>query len=283
MSCQKDIAIDASYNSQDAKIEKALQAAATGICDFDLNESTLTTTGWSKIFEDNFSTNLNQWNAWYGGAFNNEIQMYQAANCTISNGILSITAKKEAAIGPTTPFDATPKSFTYTSGRLESKTNFSSSRTTPKVRMIARLKLPSGYGMWPAFWSYGDPWPTQGEIDIMEARGHEPFSYITNYFYGRRSGVNLVPDASAIINTSSSLTDCWHVFEVIWTKNSLTFLFDGQIVDVKSGGYIPNLYGKTERITLNLAVGGLFFPNFDPENVQTGTYQIDWVKVFKSN
>ncbi|HXL58860.1 MAG TPA: glycoside hydrolase family 16 protein, partial [Chitinophagaceae bacterium] len=196
---------------------------------------------------------------------------------------LLITAKKETVTGATTPFDPTPKTFNYTSGRIESKTNFSASVAAPKVRMIARLKLPAGYGMWPAFWSYGDPWPTQGEIDCMEARGQEPFKYQTNYFYGKATNRNLVKNQVGFITSNISLTDCWHVYEIIWSKNSLIFMLDGQIVVTNTGGFVSNLFGKTERITLNLAVGGNFFSNFDPSLIQTGTYSVDWVKVFTSN
>ena len=282
--CQKDYSAAPKATNQNLSSKPALAAAATiGQCDYDLTESTLTSTGWTKIFEDNFTTNLSKWNAWYGGAYNNELQMYQAANCTLSNGILSINAVKQSAVGPTLPMSSTLSAFSYTSGRLESKTNFSASKTNPKVRIMARLKLPAGYGMWPAFWSYGDPWPTQGEIDIMEARGQEPYTFYTNYFYGRRAGVVLSTDATAMITSSVDLTTCWHVFELIWAQNSLTYLLDGQIVNTKTGGYISSLFGKTERITLNLAVGGGFFPNLNPANIQTGTFQVDWVKVFRAN
>ncbi|MBI3718971.1 MAG: glycoside hydrolase family 16 protein [Sphingobacteriales bacterium] len=257
--------------------------SATGICDYDLDETTLTSTGWSKIFEDNFSTDLSNWNIWTGGAFNNELQYYQAPNLVLSNGVLNIVAKKETVTGATTPFDATPQTFNYTSGRIESKILYSASSTSPKVRMISRIKLPPGYGMWPAFWSYGDPWPTQGEIDILEARGQEPFQYQTNYFYGRAANRNLVRNASTVIISNVNLQTCWHVYELIWAQNSLTFLLDGQIVDTKTGGYVSNLFGKKEKITLNAAVGGAFFTNLDPSQIQPGTMQVDWVKVFKSN
>jgi len=151
------------------------------------------------------------------------------------------------------------------------------------VRMIARIKLPTGYGMWPAFWSYGDPWPTQGEIDIMEARGNEPFKYQTAYWYGRRSGINIASGTEGFVTSESSLTDCWHVYEVIWQKNSLTYLLDGQVVVTKTGGWISDFYRKSERLTLNLAVGGGFFGNPPASSIVTGTMQIDWVKVFTSN
>jgi len=55
------------------------------------------------------------------------------------------------------------------------------------------------------------------------------------------------------------------------------------VVVTKTGGWIPNFYRKSERVTLNLAVGGGFFGNPDPSTIQTGTMQVDWVKVFTSN
>jgi len=117
----------------------------------------------------------------------------------------------------------------------------------------------------------------------MEARGNEPFKYQTAYWFGRRSGVNTTNNTEGYITSDISLTDCWHVYEVIWEKDKLTYLFDGQIVVTRTGGNIPNFYRKTERIALNLAVGGGFFGNPAPSTIQTGTMQIDWVKVFTSN
>ena len=70
---------------------------------------------------------------------------------------------------------------------------------------------------------------------------------------------------------------------MIWSQNSLTSLFDGNVIETKTGSYIPNLFGKTERVTLNLAVGGNFFTNFNPSQIQTGSMYIDYVKVFTSN
>ena len=286
--CTSDLAVEPkspdnsniSKTNPPTEVVASASILATGVCNFVLNESALTSTGWTKVFEDEFTTNLSKWNIWYGGAYNYELQLYQANNLQLLNGELLIHAKKETVIGPTRPDIQTPSSFNYTSGRIESKTLFSASRTVPRVRIMARIKLPAGYGMWPAFWSYGDPWPTQGEIDILEARGQEPYNFATNYFYGRAAGKNLVTGAEASIASDVDLTTCYHVYELIWSKNDLTFLFDGKVVDIKSGGYIPNIFGKSEKITLNLAVGGLFFPNLNPSLIQTGTMAVDWVKVF---
>jgi beta-glucanase (GH16 family) len=262
------------------EVVQAPVAASFGSCDYDRSDASLTNAGWKVVFDEGFSTNLSKWTTWTGGAFNNELQHYQASNLSLANGILSITARKETVVGATTPFNPALSSFDYTSGRIESVAHFSGTQKAPNVRMAARLKLPAGYGMWPAFWSYGDPWPTQGEIDILEARGQNAFEYSTAYWFGRRAGVNQVANSAATITTGSSLTDCWHVYEVIWAKDALTFYLDGQLVDTKSGGMIPNMFRKQQRLTLNLAVGGLFFSNLDPSLIQPGVLQVDWARVY---
>ncbi len=278
---QKDLS--ASQKTGGPITQTNINVNATGICDYTFDEAAVISSGYKKVFEDNFDADFSKWNIWTGGAFNNELQYYQAANMQLVNSNLVINAKKETVTGATTPFDATPKTFNYTSGRLECKTNISASAATPKVRIVARIKLASGYGMWPAYWSYGDPWPTQGEIDYVEMRGQEPFKYQTNYFYGRATNRNLVKNQVGFITSNVSLTDCYHTYEMIWSQNSLTSLFDGNVVETKTGSYVPNLFGKTERIVLNLAVGGNFFSNFNPAQIVTGSMYVDYVKVFTSN
>src|ERR1044071_6477568 len=128
-SCKKDpvanYAVSASHTDNNTSVN------ANAICDYDLDETTLTNAGWTKVFEDNFSTDLSKWNIWTGGAFNNELEYYQASNMQVQNGALQITARKETVIGATTPFDTTKKTFNYTSGRIECKTNISASASTP--------------------------------------------------------------------------------------------------------------------------------------------------------
>jgi beta-glucanase (GH16 family) len=249
-------------------------------CEFDLDEEDLTSIGWKKVFEDDFD-DLSQWNIWTGGAFNNEHQYYQQANLTLEDGILGIAAKKETVTGATHPWDNTQKSFDFTSGRIESKTLYSANSSTVKLRIMARVKLPLGYGLWGAFWTYGDPWPVQGEIDIIESRGQDPLKYQTNYFYGTAANTNLVTGAEHVITADEDLTDCYHVYELIWQKDKLIYLLDGAVVELKtSGGHIPSMFDTEQKIVFNLAVGGNFFSSFDPEQVEPNTMYIDWVKVF---
>ncbi|MES2328651.1 MAG: glycoside hydrolase family 16 protein [Bacteroidota bacterium] len=252
-------------------------------CNYVMDETQYTNNGWTKVFEDNFDTDLSKWNIWTGGAYNNELQFYQAANLQLVSGSLAIIAKKEKVTGATLPTNPALSTFNYTSGRLECKANISANTVTPKLRIMARIQLPKGYGMWPAFWSMGDPWPTQGEIDFVEARGNEPTKYSTNYYYGSVAGTIFNEDAAYTVNAISDLTNCYHVYEIEWAQNTLTSYLDGKLVETKRAGtHIPDLFGKTEHIVLNLAIGGSFFPGLDKSLIETGTMYVDWVKVFTS-
>ncbi len=238
--------------------------------------------GWTLRFEEQFDADLSRWNVWQSGAFNEELQHYQAANLRLNAGELAIDARRESVIGATRPTNPTLKSFGFTSGRIESKALFGPDQANGSVRISARLRAAAGYGMWPAFWLCGDTWPTNGEIDLFELRGQEPFEYVTNYAYGPVPGENQMPDATSRIHSATDLTEGWHVYELIWTRQTLTFLFDGKVVDVKRGGSVPDLFGKPQRIVLNLAVGGSFFGYPPAERIQPGTFYVDWVRVFEA-
>lgn len=258
---------------------------------FEFNEQELIDQNFVKVFEDNFSSiDQNKWVVWNGGAYNSELQLYRRQNMTIENGTLVIRSKRESATGNILPGSTGTKHFDFTSGRIDSKITFSASNATPKVRFVARIKLPAGTGMWPAFWTNGDQWPTKGEIDIMEGLG-DAFSYQTDYFYGTTPGEFLNVDSLTVktIPSQANLSTEFHIYEVIWEKNKLTYLLDGVIVDTKTstgpgGEYIPSFFGKDHYVTLNLAVGGeMFGKDLDPDAIEPGTMYVDWLKIYTSN
>src|SRR5215467_10384095 len=110
--CKKQVDMNAATLSQTSSSRITpdnVTVSANAICDYVLDEAALTAAGWTKIFEDDFTSDLSKWNIWTGGAFNNELQYYQQANLQVINGNLAITAKKETVTGATTPFDPTPK------------------------------------------------------------------------------------------------------------------------------------------------------------------------------
>jgi beta-glucanase (GH16 family) len=257
---------------------------ATTVCNYDLDETTLTSNGWTKTFDDEFNGDLSNWFAYTGGVQNEE-ELNQPANAVIANGVLQLTAKQETVTGPTTEAGPTPtKSFNYTSASIVSNQTFVANATTPKVRIVARVKMASGYGLTSLFYSYGaSPWPTNGQINFFQVAGSDLGEYSTNYFYGTSAGQNLVNGGILYTHSDADLSACWHVFMTEWTQNSINYYLDGQLVETKTaGGYVPSLFGKPQNLSLSLPIGGLYYSNFVPANIQVGSMSIDYVKVFTS-
>lgn len=250
-------------------------------------EQPTTADGWSLIFEDEFDGNLGDWNIWEGGAYNEEIQMYQLEQLSLNDGILRIDAKREAVSGPTTNVDATTKNFEYVSGRIESRRTFGPSANTGEreYRFMARVKLPNGHGMWPAFWTYGDPWPTQGEIDIFEARGGEPEKFLSNLFYGENEGQNQNYDTEANHDMGIDLTADFHTYEMIWKADEIDILFDDEHLHTwksNAGNNINKFFGKKQKVVFNIAVGGwIFTDRFSSNYADSAFMEVDWVRVYK--
>ena len=241
---------------------------------------------WTLVFEEEFE-NLSSWDIWYGGAFNNEIQLYKEEQLSLDNGILTINTQRKSVSGPTNIFDASPKNFEYVSGRIDSKIFFgpSDQNDEREYRFLARLKLPAGNGMWPAFWLFGDPWPTQGEIDILEARGGQAEVFQSNIFYGTEPNININSDTEAVHTIGQNLTEDFHVYEMIWREDSIDIIFDDERIytyTANNKNNIRNLFGKKQKIVLNTAVGGLFFFNQNSNSyADNASMEIDWVRVYK--
>ena len=244
---------------------------------------------WNLIWEDDFDSDLSLWSSWESGAYNNEVQYYRPSQLQLQDGILTINVQRETITGANNPNDSSPKEFQYVSGRIESNTTFGPSSTTGELeyRFMAHIKMPAGNGMWPAFWTYGDPWPTKGEIDIIEARGNLPMEFSSNIFYGTQPGIPITDNNNTVVEhqVDVDITADFHTYELIWTSNSLEILFDGALLhryNANGLNYIASLFGQKQKIVLNTAVGGFFFPNSSPSSfVDTAEMQVDWVRVFK--
>ena len=242
---------------------------------------------WKLLFEENFSDDLEQWNIWSAGAYNNELQLYREANLFVENDFLYIHSKRANVTGRSTPFDAALKNFKYVSGRIETKKTFGPRNVDglKTIRISARLRLVAGDGLWPAFWSYNDPWPTKGELDILEARGNTPNEFQSNFHYGMNPSEL---QTSASFNEfkyehTSSLAEAFHLYEIIWSRDSFEILFDGQIIktyDLEKYTFVDDFFEKKHRVVLNLAVGGGFFSNLDETKIPKEAFLVvDWVKV----
>ncbi|HZH95574.1 MAG TPA: glycoside hydrolase family 16 protein [Flavisolibacter sp.] len=249
---------------------------AQAVCNYNYDEAILTSAGWTKALEDNFNTDLSKWTVYTGGNSSRELQYYKESNVFIENGVAQVAARRETI---SATVNGASKTFDFTSGQLQSKGTFSANDATPKVRIVARIKLPKGYGLQPAFLTTGDDYPKTGQINMIMANGNDPRFYATNYAYGPGSA-NLVRDSYGYITADADLSACYHVYETEWTKNSLNFYLDGRLVEQKtSGGYVPGLFGKTHRLVLYMVVTSdlLMRPQIKPGNMS-----VDWIKVFTS-
>ncbi len=252
-------------------------------------EMQITEDGWQLVFDEAFDSNLDQWNVWLGGAFNNEIQLYNREQMTVANGILTIKAEKKPVNGVSNPFNSKNKAFEYVSGRIETKNVFgpSNKEGEKEYRILSRIKLAEGNGMWPAFWTYTNPWPTLGEIDIVESSGKQTTKFHSHIFHGTEVNAPLTKneDTSKTHELNIDLTSGFHTYELIWKAESLGILFDGQLIHTyksDSKKYVEYLFGNKHQIVLNLAVGGGVFEGLSSDSFVDSAYmQVDWVKVYK--
>jgi len=171
----------------------------------------------------------------------------------------------------------------YTSGRINTNGRFAQTRG----RFEARLRLPSGQGLWPAFWLLGANlssagWPACGEIDIMEYRGQEP-----RVVHGSLHGPGY-SGGSAITHRFESPRGAFdtdfHVFAVDWNEDGISWSVDGTTYATATPGDLPAgatwVFGHPFFVILNVAVGGSFVGGPDAGTVFPQTMTVDYVRVY---
>jgi beta-glucanase (GH16 family) len=185
-----------------------------------------------------------------GGWGNNELEYYTSRtnNVRIENGQLVIEARQESYLGSS-----------YTSASLKSQGKVS----WAYCRIEARIKIPRGQGLWPAFWTLGTNitsvnWPMCGEVDIMENIGREP-----NLVHGTAHGPGY--SGSGGIGgpcplPAGAYADDFHIYAVEWTTNQIKWFVDGQQYFSINPASLPNatnwVFTRPQFVLLNVAVGG---------------------------
>ncbi|MDQ2921059.1 MAG: glycoside hydrolase family 16 protein, partial [Acidobacteriota bacterium] len=246
-------------------------------------------TVWSLVWSDDFAgpngspVDSAKWSFDIGGNGwgNNELETYtnRTVNAHVEGGLLVIKALKETFTGPDN------QRRDYTSARLLTKNKF----TQAYGRFEARLKIPYGQGIWPAFWMLGDNintagWPSCGEIDIMENVGREP-SIVHGTFHGPGySGAQGVSAAYALPN-GQKFSDEFHTFAVEWEPNVMRFYVDGLLYKTRTPADLPAgkawVFDHPFFIILNLAVGGYWPGNPDATTVFPQQMLVDYVRVYQ--
>ncbi len=208
---------------------------------------------------------------------NNELQFYtdRPENVTVQNGILIITAREEPYQGAS-----------YTSARLLTKGKFEQTYG----RYEARMRLPYGKGIWPAFWLLGDDsngtqvWPQIGEIDIMEYVGDKPTNVFGTVHGPGYSGGESISKSYVLDN--DRFDSGFHVFGIEWGPDYINYYVDNVLYNQITPEDVPGEWvfnGGPFYIILNLAVGGSLPGNPNSETIFPQTLLVDYVRVYKNS
>ena len=189
------------------------------------------------------------------------------------NGNLAITARRESFAGSA-----------FTSARMTTQGLFDQTYG----RFEARIKMPWGHGMWPAFWMLGSNintvgWPQCGEIDIMEYRGQEPQRVHGSVHGPGYSGARAITKSYGLLNSRFD-TD-FHVFAVEWGTDYIDYFVDDApyqriMPDDVTGDWV---YDHSFHIILNLAVGGNYVGSPTDQTIFPQTMLVDYVRVFEES
>ena len=242
--------------------------------------------GWTLVWSDEFdgaSLDTTKWTLELGdgcpslcGFGNNELQTYTADNHTVGDGLLTITARQET-------------DSTYTSTRMNTR----SKGDWTYGRFVARIKLPVGQGIWPAFWmffsedTYGG-WAASGEIDIMEYIGSRPGEVFGTLHYGGPAPANVFSGDEFALS-ASSFTEDFYVFAIEWEEGEIRWYVNNVLYQTQTsedwyttGSNDPAApFNHDFFLLLNMAVGGNLPGAPDETTVFPQTMEVDYVRVYQ--
>jgi beta-glucanase (GH16 family) len=227
---------------------------------------------WSTVFDDEFNgTSLNPvWQPhqyWSTGATKGDgVEESDPANVSVSDGALHLTAKQDNSFG------------TGYTGALVQAGGINYGPVKPTASFLygyaeARIKIPPGKGLWPAFWmmpaSYHD---ANGEIDIMEMLDDNTSTVYGTLHHGPAQ-------TQKILHAGQDLSAGWHTFAVDWEPDHITWFVDGQAYGtVTDPAFIP-----TEAMypIFDLAVGGNWAGMPDASTAFPATMDVDYIRIWQ--
>jgi beta-glucanase (GH16 family) len=234
--------------------------------------------GWNMVWHDEFEGSELDHTNWTfdigsNGWGNEEWETYtdKPENVRVENGILIIEAMEDAGL---------PAGQPYSSARIKTQ----GLHSWQYGRIEARIKLPYGQGIWPAFWMLGDNnkiWPATGEIDIMEFIGKEPNTiHATVHAPGYSGGGGVT---TSINVPGDTLQNDFHIYAVEWELNEIRWYFDDQEYFKLTPEDVPSewIFDHEFFIIMNLAVGGIWPGYPDDTTVFPQQMLVDYVRVYQ--
>lgn len=241
-----------------------------------------------------FNYGSNQWIAGWG---NNELQYYTSRpeNAYVKDGMLHLRAAKESHQG-----------FGYTSARIKTRKSDNSPLFVKKYgRFEFRAKLPLGKGIWPAIWmmphdeKYGG-WAASGEIDILEAKGHEPHKVLGTLHFGSNWPANAESSRIYPLPDKGTIAD-FHIYTLEWEPGVMRWSVDGKVYATQDFWWSsskvagakgakptaeadlnpwPAPFDQPFYLIMNVAVGGKFPGNPDKSTAFPAEMVVDYVRVY---
>jgi hypothetical protein len=231
---------------------------------------------WNLIFQDEFDAEILDEGVWHKCFWwasetcaiesQDPSGVYHPDDAYIESGMLRLRAQEREMVGWNGDLYHYTSGLVITGGRkYEKPPGF----VFTYGFVEARVRVPSGQGLWPAFWLLPANYESRPEIDIMEILGDTPSIQRMHYHWiGGDAGQNWEgPDFS----------EDWHTFAIDWTPEALIWYVDG----VERWRFEESISDEPSYLLLNLSVGGNWPGSPDDSTAFPGFYDIDYVRVWK--
>jgi beta-glucanase (GH16 family) len=229
--------------------------------------------GWSLAWSDNFTSSgdLGRWNVAKGGSWGNkELQFYNPSNVSLAHGGGLVITATNTGHGELCWYGPCA----YTSARLSTEGKFAQEYGL----FAARIKLPTGQGLWPAFWMKGSDvkayMSDAGEIDVIEINNKKPDTTVEAFLHAPAEKYG------AYTRLPSSLSAGYHVYAVNWTSARISFLVDGRVYG-HVDAYDDWSFNKPFFLILDLAVGGTWPGSPNASTKFPAHMDVSWIRVYK--
>ena len=253
---------------------------------------------WSDEFNYEGKPNSDVWSYENGFVRNEELQWYQPENADCHNGVLRISGRKEQIVNP----DFTAGSMDWRKNRPQAAYTSACIKTEGKKEFLygrfeIRAKIPTASGAWPAIWTLGNsmPWPSNGEIDIMEYYRINGIPHVLantawgTDIRGTAKWNSVTVPFSKFTDEDINWADKFHIWRMDWDKNAIRLYLDNRLLnetllkDTQNGsiGNYKNPFHQPHYLLLNLAIGGIN-GGTPSEEAFPLSYEVDYVRVYQN-